>query len=54
MENTRLSAPSLETERDQTHGDMEVYDSQGRHLGSANPETGVMTKPAIPGRRIRL
>jgi RHS repeat-associated protein len=39
-------------ERDYTHGDIEVYDGRGRHLGSANPETGAMTKPAVPGRRI--
>jgi RHS repeat-associated protein len=41
-------------EWDYTHGDIEVYNSQGRHLGSANPETGVMTKPAVPGRTIDL
>jgi RHS repeat-associated protein len=39
---------------DYTHGDIEVYDAQGLHLGSADPETGVMTKPAVPGRRITL
>jgi RHS repeat-associated protein len=41
-------------ERDRTHGDIEVYDSRGRHLGSADPETGAMTKPPVPGRRIGL
>lgn len=35
-----------------THGDVEVYDARGNHLGSANPETGEPTKPAVPGRRI--
>jgi RHS repeat-associated protein len=39
-------------EPDRTHGDIEVYDARGRHLGSANPATGAMTKPAVPGRRI--
>jgi RHS repeat-associated protein len=38
-------------EKDRTHGDLEVYDAQGRHMGSADPETGEMTKPAVPGRR---
>ena len=34
---------------DYTHGDVEVYNGRGQHLGSAGPETGVMTKPAVPG-----
>jgi hypothetical protein len=37
-------------ERDHTHGDVEVYDARRRHLGSANPETGAMTTPSVPGR----
>jgi RHS repeat-associated protein len=41
-------------EWDHTHGDVEVYDSRGQHLGSANPDTGEMTKPAVPGRRIEI
>ncbi|HSW40165.1 MAG TPA: RHS repeat-associated core domain-containing protein [Acidobacteriota bacterium] len=41
-------------EWDHTHGDIEVYDSRGRHLGSANPDTGALTKPAVPGRRITI
>ena len=41
-------------EWDHTHGDVEVYDARGNHLGSANPDTGVMTKPAVPGRRITI
>jgi RHS repeat-associated protein len=39
-------------EWDHTHHDMEVYDALGRHLGSADPNTGVMTKPPKPGRKI--
>ena len=39
-------------EQDKTHGDLEVYDGRGRHKGSADPETGKMTKPPVPGRRI--
>ena len=41
-------------EWDYTHDDVEVYDSRGRHLGSADPDTGAMTKPAVPGRRIEI
>jgi hypothetical protein len=39
-------------EWDHTHGDIEVYDARGKHLGSMDPTTGNMTKPAVPGRRI--
>jgi hypothetical protein len=39
---------------DNTHRDIEVYDSVGRHLGSMDPKSGDMTKPPVPGRRIRL
>ncbi len=41
-------------EWDYTHGDVEVYDRRGRHLGSMDPETGEMTKPAVAGRKIDL
>lgn len=41
-------------EWDHTHGDVEVYDGRGRHLGSADPATGTMTKPAVPGRSITI
>jgi hypothetical protein len=39
---------------DHTHGDLEVYDGRGRHLGSADPQTGAMTKPAVAGRKIEI
>lgn len=39
-------------EWDHTHGDIEVYDRRGQHLGSMDPVTGEMTKPAVPGRSI--
>ena len=39
-------------EWDHTHGDIEVYDRRGRHLGSMDPTTGTMTKPAVAGRKI--
>ncbi|WP_419964796.1 colicin E3/pyocin S6 family cytotoxin [Pelomonas caseinilytica] len=41
-------------EWDHTHGDVEQYDSQGRHLGSVDAETGDQTKDAVPGRKIDL
>lgn len=37
---------------DYTHGDIEVFDKNGKHLGSMDPSSGAMTKPAVPGRRI--
>jgi len=40
-------------EWDSQHGDVEVYDRQGRHQGSADPETGRMTKNPVPGRTTR-
>jgi len=40
-------------EWDSQHGDVEVYDKQGRHQGSADPETGQMTKDPVPGRTTR-
>lgn len=41
-------------EWDYTHGDIEVYDRRGRHLGSMNPSTGEMYKPPVPGRKVDL
>ncbi len=40
-------------EWDYTHGDVEVYNDRGEHLGSADPQTGDMTKPPVPGRTIK-
>lgn len=37
-------------EWDSQHGAVEIYDSQGKHLGEFNPETGEQTKRAKPGR----
>lgn len=39
---------------DHTHNDIEVYDNKGRHLGSMNPITRKMYKPAVKGRKIKL
>ncbi len=41
-------------EWDNLHKDVEVYDRNGNHLGSANPATGTMTKPPVTGRHIDL
>jgi RHS repeat-associated protein len=40
-------------EWDYTHGDIEVYDRNGNHLGSMNPTTGEIHKPPVPGRTLR-
>jgi hypothetical protein len=40
-------------EWDNTHGDVEVYGPRGEHLGSANGNTGDMTKPPVPGRKLK-
>lgn len=39
---------------DAAHNDIEAYDKRGRHLGSRDPITGEIYKPAVPGRRIDL
>lgn len=39
-------------EWDSQHGDVEVYDKRGNHKGSADPQTGQMTKPPVPGRTV--
>ena len=41
-------------EWDYTHNDIEVYNSNGVHLGSMDPVTGEMYKPAVPGRVISV
>jgi hypothetical protein len=41
-------------EWDHTHGDIEVYDRTGKHLSTRDPVTGEMTKPPVPGRRLKL
>ena len=34
--------------------DIEVYDKNGKDLGSMNPTTGEMYKPAVQGRTITI
>lgn len=37
---------------DALHGEVEVYNARGFHLGALDPITGVLVKPAVRGRRI--
>ncbi len=39
-------------EWDKQHGDVEVYNKNGKHLGSAKPDTGEIYKSPVPGRKI--
>lgn len=41
-------------EWDNTHSDIEVYDSNGGHLGSADAGTGAIYKAAVKGRTITI
>jgi hypothetical protein len=38
---------------DSLHGELEVFNKSGYHLGVACPRTGEMIKPAVKGRRIK-
>ena len=38
---------------DNTHNDIEVYDRHGNHLGSMDPTTGEIYKPAVKGRKLK-
>ncbi|WP_107316339.1 colicin E3/pyocin S6 family cytotoxin [Achromobacter xylosoxidans] len=37
---------------DSWHGELEVFNKNGRHIGVADPLTGVLIKPPVRGRRI--
>ncbi|WP_071651682.1 MULTISPECIES: colicin E3/pyocin S6 family cytotoxin [Duganella] len=37
---------------DYTHGDIEVFNKRGRHLGSIDAINGKFIKDPVPGRRI--
>jgi hypothetical protein len=39
---------------DSQHGEVEVFDKRGYHLGVADAESGQLFKPAVKGRRIRV
>jgi len=37
---------------DSMHGELEVFNKRGIHIGVACPKTGIILKPAVRGRRI--
>ncbi|MFN8523151.1 MAG: polymorphic toxin-type HINT domain-containing protein [Chloroflexota bacterium] len=37
---------------DYLHNDIEVFDRNGKHLGTIDPYAGRFTKPAVPGRKL--
>jgi putative cytotoxic protein len=37
---------------DALHGEVEVFNRRGKHLGVMDPETGEWIKDAVPGRSI--
>jgi hypothetical protein len=37
---------------DSFHGEVEVFNRRGEHLGALDPVTGDLVKEAVPGRRI--
>lgn len=39
---------------DAHHGEVEVYDRRGRHLGAIDPITGAVLKDAVRGRWIEV
>jgi hypothetical protein len=39
---------------DSTHGEIEVFNRRGRHLGAADAVSGELIKPARKGRRLEL
>jgi len=41
-------------EWDYAHGEIEVYNARGQHLGVQDPITGAMIKPPVSGRTINV
>lgn len=39
---------------DSQHGEIEVFNARGLHLGAANAITGVICKPPVKGRTIKV
>jgi len=39
---------------DSLHGEIEVFNSRGAHLGSIHAVTGAFLKDAVKGRRLKL
>jgi hypothetical protein len=41
-------------EWDALHGELEVYNARGDHLGALDPESGALVKGAVKGRTINV
>lgn len=39
---------------DSLHGEIEVFNKRGRHLGAIDPTNGTLLKDAVPGRKIHV
>jgi hypothetical protein len=39
---------------DDLHGEVEVFNRRGRHLGALDPLSGNLIKDAVPGRKINV
>lgn len=39
---------------DSLHGEIEVFNKRGKHLGSADPITGLTIKPPVKGRSLNV
>lgn len=39
---------------DGLHGEVEVFNKRGRHLGALDPQTGALVKEPVPGRSIEV
>ena len=39
---------------DSLHGEIEVFNKRGKHLGALDAVTGVLIKPAVRGRSINV
>lgn len=56
IEGGRKVFKDLQTDRyytwDSLHGELEVFNKSGKHLGVICPITGELIKPAVKGRKI--
>lgn len=39
---------------DELHGEIEVFNKRGKHLGSADKTTGIIYKDAVKGRELNV
>ena len=51
---TKTDAKGRKYQWDHTHKNIEVYNKDFKHVGSMDPKTGKMYKPAVIGRKMRL